>query len=223
MTTRIPDNDGQQPTIAAVAGLAREVEALRRKLDSTGGRVTDLARVVTNLAAQLADQTGAGGGDQCPPASWLNLVDDVDTARSVLDNLVDWLGAIYLRYADARRTLPTCWLWHPDIVEELLWLMQAWTAAYRDDDATVARAADWHDRYRPGVVRRIGELAKNCSLEEHLPDRRASERGVPAMSAVPAIAAWWGDGKDHCGPPPEPSPEQLAEDDPTSHDVRGQR
>lgn len=216
-------DDPVAQTRAAVAGLARELEVLRRRLgrlDDLSTQVKDLARVVTTLAAEVANSSpGAAVGG--PATSWLALPDDEHTARAVLDDLTSWMDAVYLRYADARRGLPACWLWHPDIVEELLWLMQAWTAAYRDDDATVSRAADWHDRHRPGVVRRIGELARNCSLEEHLPDRRTPERGVPAVSAVPAIAAWWGDDAQHCGIPPEPTPEQLAEDDPHGADPRG--
>lgn len=223
MSMRVPHNDSEPPISAAVAGLARELEVLRRrlgKLDDLSTRVTDLARVVTNLVADVASGTATGAGG-APATSWLALADDEPTARAVLDELTGWMTHVYLCYADARRSLPPCWLWHPDIVEELLWLMQAWTAAYRDDDATVARAADWHDRYRPGVVRRVGELSKNCSLEEHQAHRRVPSGGVPAISAVPAIAAWWGDGLQHCGIPPEPTPEQLAEDDPSATPAGG--
>jgi len=208
----------------SVAGLAREVEQLSRKLDGLGdlpGRVKQLARTVSQLAGEVAQSQSAGGGPD-GAVSWLNLPDDEDYARQQLDDLAWWLNHIYLRYADAA-SLPNCWLWHPDVVEELLWLKQSWEAAYRDDDATVAMAADWHDRYRPGVVRRIEKLARNCSLEQHLHDRRTPPSGVPALSAVPAIAQWWGDGRQHCGIPPEPTDEQLAEDAPDGHRGGGRR
>jgi len=199
---------------ASVAGLAREIEQLSRKLNTLNdlpGRVKQLARTVTQLAAEVAQSQSAGGGPDSA-VSWLDLPDEVEFAQQQLDDLVLWMSGVYLRYADAATHLPNCWLWHPEVVEELLWLKQAWESAYRDEDATVAMAADWHDRYRPGVVRRIEKLARNCSLEKHLHDRRTDADGVPAVSAVPAIAQWWGDGTQHCGIPPEPTPEQLAED-----------
>jgi len=57
------------------------------------------------------------------------------------------MGAMYLRYPDAAATLPDCWLWHPDLVEELLWLSHAWTAAYQGPDASVALAGDWQTAF----------------------------------------------------------------------------
>jgi len=197
----------------SVAGLAREVEQLSRKLntlDGLHGKVKQLARTVSQLAGEVAQSQTASAGREAA-VSWLDLPDEEDYARALLDDLTGWMNRVYLRYADAA-SLPNCWLWHPEVVEELLWLWQAWAAAYRADDATVAMAADWHDRYRPGVVRRIEKLAKNCSLEQHLHDRRTPTGGVPALSAVPAIAKWWGDGTQHHGIPPEPTDEQLAED-----------
>jgi len=112
---------------------------------------------------------------------------------------------VYLRYADAARLLPECWLWHPEVVEELLWLMYAWHAAYRDDDATVQRAGDWHDRYRPGVVRRIQELARHCSVENHLPrdgQPAGSRPVVPLAEALAPIADWWATRRGETPPQP---------------------
>jgi len=122
---------------------------------------------------------------------------------------VEWMRGIFLRYTDAARGLPDCWLWHPDIVEELLWLRAAWWAAYRTKAGSVSQAADWHDRHRPGVVRRIREAAGTCSLETHLPGTgQHPPPGVPLADAVDAIAAWWTLGRDQ--PPPAPTPEQVA-------------
>ena len=45
--------------------------------------------------------------------------------------LAGWVAGIYLRYLDAAQSLPECWLWHPEVVEELLWLHTAWLHAYR--------------------------------------------------------------------------------------------
>jgi hypothetical protein len=102
-------------------------------------------------------------------------------------------------------------LWHPDVIEELLCLMQAWLAAYRDDKAAVTLAGDWHDRYRPGVVRRITTTAGRCSLENHQPREGQSLPGgpvVPVAGAAEQIATWWATARTN--PAPEPDKWHLA-------------
>jgi hypothetical protein len=85
----------------------------------------------------------------------------------MLGELAGWLHAVFLRYPDGVAVLPECWLWHPDVVEELLWLMCAWRAAYEGRGASVQLAGDWHDRQRPGVIRRVKTAAGSCSPERH--------------------------------------------------------
>ena len=217
-TTNGSTNDGSPngsaygyPDAGAVAGLAREIEALRQAIDTLHGlpsRVDALAELV----AQLADAVNA---TTAPPAggvaSWLDLPTEADTAHAVLGELLAWMQMVYLRYPDAAAGLPDCWLWHPDVVEELLWLMQAWLAAYRDDTAAVSLAGDWHDRYRPGVVRRITSTAGRCSLENHQPREGHPLPGapvVPVAGAVKQIATWWATSRTD--PPPEPDEWHLA-------------
>jgi hypothetical protein len=194
---------------AAVAGLAREVEALRRVVEplrGLPGRVEQLA----GLVAELAETAAADGlPDAARPPSWLDLPADAEPAEAagLLDQLVEWMRGIFLRYTDAGRALPDCWLWHPDLVEELLWLRATWWAAYRADSGTVQLAADWHDRHRPGVVRRIRDYAGTCSLETHLAAGGRPADAVPLADATTAIAGWWALRRDH--PPPAPTAEQL--------------
>jgi len=206
-------------TAAALAGVAREVEQVRRELAELRelpGRVDELARLV----AQLAETSAAartGEPEQGPPA-WLSLPPDLHRAGGgqaeqntvmLLTSLTVWLGRVYLRYADAARSLPVCWLWHPEVVEELLWLQAAWYAAYTAEGASVTAAGDWHDRLRPGVVRRIRDYAGLCSIENHQPSPPA--RRVPLASAAGPIAAWWAARRDE--PMPEPTAEQVSEAD----------
>jgi hypothetical protein len=199
-----------------VAGLAREVEVLRRDLRSLGARVEQMASVLAGLAESKAPTRGGTHAAETP--SWLDAPSDpgrpaensraARDAERLLANLASWVGGIYLRYSDARG-LPECWLWHPDVVEELLWLHGAWLDAHRPD-VPVNAVGDWHDRQRPGVVKRIREFAGFCSLESHLPGREMHGR-APAASvadAVPVIAAWWAVARTD--PAPVPSDEQIA-------------
>src|ERR671910_2289768 len=173
----------------AVTGLAREVEAVRRSLAGTAS-AAELARVA-DLVTDLSQIMNATGTPADPPPSWLALPADADAAATVLSDLVGWLGQVYLRYSDAARGLPECWLWHPDVVEELVWLRHAWFDAYKSGDASIRGVGDWHDRLRPGVARRIAAYTKACSLESHLPGRGTGAALVPMIEAAEPIAAWW--------------------------------
>lgn len=203
-------------TAAAVAGLAREVEALRRAVDPVRDlpeRVEDLARLIEQLTAQVENLTARQS--PVPPPSWLLLATDAETgtapgagaARQVLDDLCAWLGVVYLRYSDGAAGLPQCWLWHPDVVEELVWLMHAWSEAYQGKRASVAQVGDWHDRLRPGVVRRVAKYAGTCSVEKHQtrPGWDTAPSGaptVPGLDEIGSIAAWWGSHRHESAPEP---------------------
>jgi len=197
---------------AAVAGLAREVESMRRAMRQVASQkeVKRLADLITELSetTTAAAISGGGVGEPEPPSRWLAWSGPAEAARGLMSDLTAWMGDVYLRYADAAAGLPECWLWHPEVVEELVWLMQAWLTAYVADSASVRLAADWHDRLRPGVVRRIKEsYAKACSLDNHKGARVRPAPGVPVEDAAQAIAAWWADHRDR--PAPEPTDEQV--------------
>jgi hypothetical protein len=169
---------------------------------------------MAGLVADLAESTAAEDVPETTRVpSWLDLPGDAEPADAagLLDQLAEWMHGIFLRYTDAARALPVCWLWHPDVVEELLWLRASWWAAYRTDGGTVQLAADWHDRHRPGVVRRIRDYAGTCSLETHLPAADPDQHGpavVPLADAADDIAGWWTLARDQ--PAPAPTPDQLA-------------
>jgi hypothetical protein len=210
-----PSPDGGPPS-GAVAGLAREVETLRRRLDqlrSLPQRIEQLADLVAQQAETIAATTSVPA-----TTSWLNLPTDPNrpaasssaarAAEQLLTELGGWVGDVYQRYPDAAQTLPECWLWHPEVVEELLWLHTAWLTAHRPGAPSTA-VGDWHDRQRPGVVRRIRDYGGVCSLEQHQPgaDRHTPAPVAPLTDAVPDIAEWWATRR--ADPPPAPTSMQL--------------
>ena len=64
--------------------------------------------------------------------------------------------------------------------------MHAWSAAYQGPQASVALVGDWHDRQRPGVVRRIRQSAGSCSIENHQ-TRAGWTRRPSAGPEVPGV------------------------------------
>lgn len=214
-------------TAGALAGLARQVDTLRRDLardtariadeaesssaaaTTAGKRVDELAGVVAALADVVAGIRTVT--QSAPPVSWLRPLPISDGGRDpahVLTELCVWVARVYLRYTDAR-SLPPCWLWHPDVVEELCWLHQAWEQAYRGDTASVQAAGDWHDRQRPGVAARITKSTGSCSIEVHQTPPPLVPEAAPLASAAAAVAAWMTAG--HTATPPIPTEEQVRE------------
>lgn len=199
----------------AVAGLARELHDLGRAVEQLQvmpaqvDALTDRADEVGRLVGELSEAVQAltRRPKAVPAPSWLLLPDDPQIVERVLGELCSWLHAIFLRYPDGAAALPPCWMRHADVIEELLWLMHAWCAAYQGKAASIQLAGDWHDRQRPGVVRRIQRSAGSCSIEKHLtrPDWDQYPTGAPAVPGIDEVAEmarWWGTHRDD--PAPEP-------------------
>jgi hypothetical protein len=199
--------DDTDPQILALArGMERvtrrvdNLERLARQVAADATRqVTDVELLVQQLAAEVtALARVVGDPDEPDPdaaagavRSWL-LADDPEHARGDLADLVEWLGRAYLRYPGA--ALPSCWLWHPAVVEELWWLRNAHRAAYTGEGASWRDAGDWHDRQRPGVVKRVSGAVGDCELARHAAGGAwdGSGRGVvPLAGAADRIAQTW--------------------------------
>lgn len=197
-----PTDPPTQPP-ADLGVLARDLDRLTRQLEQLAGeRVGDLEQSLQELwglVRALADRL-QGEEDKPRVNSWF-LITDEEQAVETLDDLVEWLEAVYLRYAGSE--LPGCWMWHDEVIEELRWLRRS------HDDAYKARmwgvpAGMWHDQQRPRVVERIQQLTATCDLEKHVsPGRRPA--AAPLKGHIKAIAR----ARVTFGRPPEPTAEQL--------------
>jgi hypothetical protein len=115
-------------------------------------------------------------------------------AAKRLDDLARWVADVYLRYTGA--ALTSCWAWHPDVVEELLWLRGLHKDAYQNRGASYGKIGDWHERWRPGVVKRVAGYLSGCDMDAHLRGGARCERGAPAVplaAHLPTVAAAWAD------------------------------
>lgn len=183
-----------------VAAIARQLERVQRaqavQEEMLRGLAENVAALVDNAPAQHP-----------PPASWLLGVGDAGDpgdpgeVQAWLRWLTGWVKAVYLWYPGAR--LPTCWLWHPSAVEELFCLAQAHREAYEPPTKSIARAAEWHDRLLPGVLRRLSDKAfRDCDLSQHTPDgdrHRTEATPAPLADAADRITTEW---LDHHVPDP---------------------
>lgn len=160
---------GQAQTVAEAASLAREV--------------TRLSEAVTGQ-----DQPAAG---EFPPVHprrpvWAAM-SDADYADALRD-LARWVAEILLtRYPHARVVVPPCWPAHRAAVEELDWLYWDWTGWALGRDGRSRDAADWHDRWLPGVLARIGPHLDAC-VQNRRHVKPSYDRAVPPELVLPGDA-----------------------------------
>jgi hypothetical protein len=68
------------------------------------------------------------------PICW-PIYSDQDEQR-MLAAVAEWVAWVRWRFTLDHRTIPTCWMQHGPVVEELSALHTAWQAAYSDGDGT---------------------------------------------------------------------------------------
>lgn len=173
-----------------VEGLEGQMAALQQ----AAALLPLLRRQVASLADRLdiLTEQGLGGTAAAEPQLWDWSTMDTTAASEAWAALITWVRDVldgqYRLVGDdepqsrgaVRRRVPPCWYRHRDVVFELSWLAQEWTRLYRDQQGTPARAGDWHDRYLPGVLRRIRSTstAAGCIARHVDPDATPVPDGV---------------------------------------------
>ena len=150
-----------EPLARQLLKQAELISRLRRDLDLLASEITDAYADVLTRFESMEDHTpvrSAGAAAWC----WRDLGDEA--SEELWSELKNWVAWIRHRYPLAKK-IPPCWPAHPEVVEELTALWLAWQAAYQQPDAQLTAAADWHDRWLPGVLHRLehGTHAINCS------------------------------------------------------------
>ena len=140
---------------------AETIAQLRRAVEALEGETTDGLADLVMRVEELEDgsaQPAAG-----TVSNWCWRYAGESATESLWKELGDWVDWIRRRYPLFRR-IPDCWADHPEIVEELTALWLAWQAAYVERDAPLTAAAEWHDRWLPGVLHRLehGPFTLDC-------------------------------------------------------------
>ncbi|MCW2900394.1 MAG: hypothetical protein JWO67_2659 [Streptosporangiaceae bacterium] len=196
-------------TDPAVVALSSAVQRALRRIDAVDKNVVQLAAEVAGLGGRLTPGEPAVSEEHedGPPVvrSWLLAAEDERAAADLAD-LVEWMGRVYVRYTRAQ--LSSCWLWHPEVIEELWWLRCAHADAFHPESGSWMRVGDWHDRQRTGVERRVNALLGRCSLSRHVDSNgRPAEVTEPAPPPLAghfaAVAAHWAATRT-AGPTPAP-------------------
>jgi len=158
------------PIARQLLNQAQLLSRLQRDLDELANEYTD---AVAGLISRIDDleQTNIQPGGT--PTAWCWRTLGPSGREELWTQLNTWVEWIRCRYPLSRR-IPACWAEHPEIVEELTALWLAWVNAYENGDAPLTSAADWHDRWLPGLLHRLehGPFALDCGSDHR--DRPAT-------------------------------------------------
>lgn len=168
MSTPRPQGEGLAVQILALAGDIKDLRTQLGDLSGIGEQVTDLADAVSAVEQRLAEL--AAVEKEQPVRMWDWTTMDKVQANTAWNTLVDWADAVLVRTYNVisakgdADTIPACWYRHPAAVAELSWLCQEWHRIYRTSKGTPGAAGDWHDRWLPGIIKRLRTGAmRQCS------------------------------------------------------------
>lgn len=160
------------PSVAALAvqvnGLRRDTESLAAKVDALAstqqghgaalGDIAELRRKVEEVLAIFGEDAGGSSG------GWFWLTMDEQTREEKFGELFDLVETVLRpQYPDyLGEQIRSCWPNHSEARWELTWLYQLWTVAYLAKRPAPREAADWHDRWLPGILRRLNDVMRRC-------------------------------------------------------------
>lgn len=196
-----------------VVSLRRGQQRLQTGQDQLIERVDGLAHTVTELG-QMVSRLHRGGEakegedtDARPPlVCWLT-VNDPELVAEVAADLVRWLQQVFVYYG---YQLPTCWPWHPPLVEQLLALRHTHWAAYSAKKVSEQARWDWHEKTLPGFAKLLGPLLSH-TLDDHRPGKAVPLVPIPMVTALPRVAEWWACQDGDPRQLPEPTEWELGE------------
>jgi hypothetical protein len=120
--------------------------------------ITELRHQVEQILAIVVED------DDVPSVTWFWLTMTEKERNDKFGELSDWVETVFrAQYPDyLPDQIRPCWPNHPEARWELAWLYQLWSRAYLADRRAPKDAADWHDRWSPGVIRRVGAVMSRC-------------------------------------------------------------
>jgi hypothetical protein len=145
------------PEGEALAALAIQVAALRGNLALTRRELEDR---LDKISEALSDAIAAS--PKGPPATWWPGLSEAER-EAARAQLAEWLAS-FLRewYPGYCAEIPGCIPDHPEGLVELSNLLGEFRRIYTAKHPPLADALTLHDRYFPGVLRRLATITRGC-------------------------------------------------------------
>ena len=183
MSQAPPQRSAGDPLERQLMQQAQVIARLRRDLDDLTNETTDMVAGILARCEDLEARGDDSAGNR--PAAWC-WRDLGPLARTeLMSQLESWTRWLRHRYPLARK-IPGCWAEHSELVEELIALWLAWQQAYQEPHPPLTAAADWHDRWLPGLLNRLehGPFALDCA-NAHAPRPAAVYSSWPGILETP--------------------------------------
>jgi hypothetical protein len=138
--------------VTQVTGHKGQLAALTQRADTADQRLDHLTE---EMARALTVRKG--------PAviAWHDL--DPAQYKAHLADLAAWLDTFLAAYPSATAAVRPCWQAHKDAVTELGLIWCEFTRIYTADRPSLDEALVFHDRWLPGVLRRVQQITASCT------------------------------------------------------------
>jgi hypothetical protein len=138
--------------VTQVTGHKGQLTALQQHADATDQRIDHLTE---EMAKALTVRKG--------PAviAWHDL--DPGQYAYHLADLAAWLDTFLAAYPSAAASVRPCWQAHKDAVTELGLIWCEFTRIYTAERPSLDEALVFHDRWLPGVLKRVQQITANCT------------------------------------------------------------
>jgi hypothetical protein len=148
-----------EPYGQTVARLVTQVTAHKGRIAALDQHVAALDQRVEQLSGEVVKALTVRKG----PAviAWHDLAPEEYAAH--LADLAGWLDTFLAAYPSAAASIRECWRAHKDAVTELGLIWCEFTRIYASERPSLDEALVFHDRWLPGVLKRVQQITANCA------------------------------------------------------------
>jgi len=148
-----------QPYAETVARLVTQVTAHRGRLTTLEQRADAVDARIERLTEDMVQALTIRKGPEI--VAWHEL--DPRQYAAHLADLAAWMDTFLAAYPSAAASVRPCWKDHKDAVTELGLIWCEFTRIYTSERPSLDEALVFHDRWLPGVLKRVHQITANCA------------------------------------------------------------
>ena len=148
-----------EPYPETIARLVTQVTGHRGRLTALEQRADAADKQIERLTEDMVKALTTRKGPEI--IAWHEL--DPPQYAAHLADLAAWLEAFLAAYPSAAASVRPCWQDHKDAVTELGLIWCEFTRIYAAERPSLDEALVFHDRWLPGVLKRVQQITAQCA------------------------------------------------------------
>jgi len=148
-----------QPYAETLARLVTQVTAHRGRLTTLEQRADAIDERIERLTEDMIKALTIRKGPEI--IAWHEL--DPRQYAAHLADLAVWMDTFLAAYPSVAASVRPCWKDHKDAVTELGLIWCEFTRIYTSERPSLDEALVFHDRWLPGVLKRVHQITANCA------------------------------------------------------------